>query len=104
MEKNIPNFNFTNIDPSVFEWDKDGRYVQTTGKNHGFRDGYRIKIYPVRCDGAALNLGCRILITMGDEVEADFVLDSLGMGIVADAIQGIFIEQFAARSGQSNKA
>ena len=93
-----PSFNFTNVDPSRFKWDEDGKYVQTTGKNHGFRDGYRIRIVPVRCDGAVMNLGCHVLITMGDEVEADFILDSLGMQLVAEAIQGILIEQFAARA------
>ena len=39
---------------------------------------------------------------MGDELEADFTLDSLGMQLVAEAIQGILIEQFAARAGKEH--
>ncbi len=90
-------YNFTQVDPRRYEWDEDHKFVNTTSKRHGFKDGYSILIEPERCNGAPFNLGCHVLIKDGDRVEADFNLDSLGMQLVAEAIQGIFIEQLAAR-------
>lgn len=90
-------FNFTQVDPRRFVWDKDHKYVQTMGKRHGFRDGYSILVQPERCDGAPMNLGCHIVIRDGGDVDADFHLDSLGMQLIAEAIQGIMIEQLSAR-------
>lgn len=90
-------FNFTQVDPRRFVWDEDHKFVTTTSKRHGFRDGYSILVEPERCDGAPMNLGCHILVKDGDSVEADVHFDSLGMQLVAEAIQGILIEQFAAR-------
>lgn len=90
-------FNFTHVDPRNFIWDEDHKYVATTGKRHSFSDRYSIMVTPERCDGAPMNLGCRILVKDGDNIEADLHLDILGMQIVAEAIQGIMIEQIAAR-------
>lgn len=90
-------YNFTQIDPSKFVWDDDYEYVQTAGKRHGFSDGYSIMVVPERCDGAPMNLGCRVIIKNDDTVEADFHLDSLGMQLISECIQGIMVEQLAAR-------
>lgn len=97
MKENDSVFNFTQIDPSRYRWDEDHKYCQVTGKSHGFRDGYRIRVAPVRCDGAPMNIGAHVLITYEDQVEAEFDLDALGMQLLAQSLQEIIMEQFAAR-------
>lgn len=94
---NSGNFTFTTVDPRNYVWDEDKEYVQTTGKSHGFRDGYRITVTPVRMDGSPMNLGCHIVVKDGDTVDADFTTDALTMQLLAESIQSIMIEQTAAR-------
>ena len=97
MKENEPVFNFAQIDPRRYKWDEDHKYCQVTGKSHGFNDGYRIRILPSRCNGAPMNIGAHVVITDGDDVEADFMLDALGMQLLAQGLQEIIMEQFAAR-------
>ena len=96
MEENN-TFSFTQIDPRRYKWDEDHEYCHVTGKSHGFNDGYRISVAPNRCDGAPMNIGAHVTIKYGDQTEADFVLDALGMQLLAQSLQEIILEQFAAR-------
>jgi hypothetical protein len=89
--------NLMNIDPRKYQWDEDSKYVHTMGKRHGFTDGYSLTVEPERCEGSVFELGAHVIVRDGDNIEADFHLDALGMQLLATSLQEVMIEQTAAR-------